>query len=291
MKYRFISEHAPEEHSVGLMCRVLKVSRSGYYASRKRPVSKRAKANARLLEEIKTIYQESRSTYGSPRVHRALRRKGLSCGRHRVARLMAKETIVAKTRRRYRVTTRASVSALPAPDRLKRVFDAREAHTIWTGDITYIATDEGWLYLAIVLDLYSRAVVGWATSERIDAELVCSALERARYRYRPCGEIIMHSDRGSQYTSHLFRKMLGEAEPVPLLQSNGFSCFDNAVTESFFHTLKTELVYFEHYRSRLDAHQSVFDYIESFYNNQRLHSSIGYVTPMEKLTGIINKAA
>jgi putative transposase len=174
---------------------------------------------------------------------------------------------------------------------LKRVFEASEAHAIWTGDITYIPTDEGWLYLAVVLDLFSRAVVGWSTSDRIDAPLVCRALERARYRFRPFGETVMHSDRGSQYTSDLFRKMLQKAEPVPLVQSNGFSCFDNAVSESFFHTLKIELVYFEHYRSRCQAHGSLFDYIESFYNNQRLHSSIGYVTPMEKLTGIINKAA
>jgi putative transposase len=290
MKYRFIAEHA-REHAVWLMCQVLKVSRSGYYASRKRPVSERQKANARLLEEIKSVYQESRSTYGSPRIHRALRRKGLSCGRHRVARLMQTAHVAAKTRRRYRVTTKASAVALPAPNLLQRVFDAPEAHAIWTGDITYIPTDEGWLYLAIVLDLFSRAVVGWSTSDRIDAALVCQALERARFRFRPCGVIIMHSDRGSQYTSHLFRTMLQEAEPVPLVQSNGFSCFDNAVTESFFHTLKTELVYFEHYRSRCQAHGSLFDYIESFYNNQRLHSSIGYVTPMEKLTGLINKAA
>jgi putative transposase len=272
------------------MCKVLGVSRSGYYAFRTRRVSKRAEANARLLEEIKRVHHESRSTYGAPRVHAALRRRGLVCSKNRVARLMAGASIVAKMPRRFRVTTKAKEGVLPAPDRVNRVFEAEHPHAVWTGDITYLWTEEGWLYLAVVLDLYSRAVVGWATSERIDAALVCRALERAVYRFRPLAELIMHSDRGSQYTSRVFREMLLR-QPSPLLQSNGYSCFDNAVTESFFHTLKNELVSFEHYNSRIQAHESLFDYIESFYNMQRLHSSIGYLTPMEKLEQSITRAA
>ncbi len=289
MKYEFISEHR-HEHAIWLMCKVLEVSRSGYYAFRRHTAGEREQANARLLESIKVVHRDSHGTYGSPRVHQALRRKGISCGRNRVARLMADAGLVAKARRRYRTTTRQRQGVTAAPDLLKREFTAERPHQIWTGDITYIWTEEGWLYLAVILDLFSRVIVGWATSDRIDSSLVCAALDRALYRFRPAWDLIAHSDRGSQYTSRLYRAML-ERQPVPLLQSNGLSCFDNAVTESFFHTLKTELVSFEHYRSRGEAHQSLFEYIEIFYNNRRLHSSIGYQTPMEKLEKSIRQAA
>jgi len=289
MKYQFIAEHA-HEHSVRLMCEVLGVSRSGYHKFCHGRISERAAANVRLLEHIKTIHQESRSTYGSPRVHQELKRRGIACGRHRTARLMANAGLVGRARQRFRTTTRQRKSAPAAPDLLKREFTAEHPHEVWTSDITYIWTDEGWLYLAVILDLCTRAVVGWATSSRIDATLVCAALTRALSRYRPLWEVIMHSDRGSQYTSELFRQLLAK-QPVPLEQSNGLSCFDNAVTESFFHTLKTELVSFEHYRSREEAHRSLFEYIEVFYNNNRLHSSIGYIPPMEKLEEYLRKAA
>jgi putative transposase len=288
-KYAFISEYA-HEHSIALMCKVLNVSRSGFYRFRQHTMSDRERANVRLLEEIKRVHQASRGIYGSPRVHRELNNKGNACGRHRVARLMAKEGIVAKTRRRFRVTTRQRSGGTSAPDLLKRDFSAERPHQIWTSDITYLWTTEGWLYLAVILDLYSRAIVGWATSERIDAQLVCTAFHRALWQYRPRWSLIFHSDRGSQYTSRAFRALLA-MQPIPFVQSNGSSCYDNAVTESFFHTLKTESVDFEHFQSRTEAHQHLFDYIEVFYNQQRLHSSLGYNTPVRMMQEINNKKA
>ncbi len=287
MRYAFISEYS-QEHSITLMCTLLNVSRSGFYKFRRHIVSARENANVRLLEEIKAIHQESRETYGSPRIHRELVKNGKPCGRHRVARLMAKEGIVGKIRRRFRTTTRARKGAVPAPDLLKRYFAAVRPHQVWTSDITYIWTNEGWLYLAVILDVFSRAIVGWATSERIDAPLVCTAFQRACWQYRPGLRVILHSDRGSQYTSKVFRKLLA-AQPVPFIQSNGLSCYDNAVTETFFHTLKTESLHFEHFPTRLEAHKHLFDYIEVFYNQKRLHSSLGYCTPREILQGINNK--
>jgi putative transposase len=289
MKYAFISEYA-HEHSVVLMCKVLRVSRSGYYRSRRHVPSPREKANVRLLEEIRSVHARSRGIYGSPRVHQELIKRGHACGRHRVARLMAQEGIVGKIRRRYRTTTRQSRTAKASPDLVQREFTACRPHQLWTSDITYIWTDEGWLYLAVILDMYSRAIVGWATSAQINAELVCTALVRAVVQYRPGLRVIFHSDRGSQYTSKIFRNLLAEQE-VPFLQSNGLSCYDNAVTETFFHTLKTESIAFEHFRTREEAHHYLFDYIEVFYNQNRLHSSLGYRTPREILQGITNKKA
>lgn len=289
MKYTFVSEYA-HEHSIVLMCKLLNASRSGYYKFRHHIVSAQEIANVRLLEKIKIIHEESHGIYGSPRVHRELIKKGNACGRNRVARLMAKEGIVAKVRRRYRTTTRQRQGAIAAPDLLKRDFTAERPHQVWTSDITYIWTAEGWLYLAVILDLYSRAIVGWATSERIDARLVCTAFQRALWQYRPGLPVIFHSDRGSQYTSRMFRDLLA-AQPVKFIQSNGLSCYDNAVTESFFHTLKTESVDFEQFQSRAEAHHHLFDYIEVFYNQKRLHSSLGYHTPCETLQGINNSKA
>jgi putative transposase len=288
-KYAFISEYA-HEHSIALMCKVLRVSRSGYYRFRGHVPSSREKANVRLLQEIRTVHAKSRGIYGSPRVHRQLIKQGHRCSRHRVARLMAQEGIVGKIRRRYRATTRQSRTAKAAPDLLQREFTAVRPHQVWTSDITYIWTDEGWLYLAVILDVFSRAIVGWATSAKINAELVCVAFQRAVRQYRPGLRVIFHSDRGSQYTSKMVRDLLAKQE-VPFIQSNGLSCYDNAVTESFFHTLKSESIAFEHFRTRDEAHHYIFEYIEVFYNQQRLHSSLGYHTPWETLQGIINKNA
>jgi transposase InsO family protein len=203
---------------------------------------------------------------------------------------MAKEGIVAKVRRRYRITTRQRRGAIAAPDLLKRNFTAERPHQVWTSDITYIWTTEGWLYLAVILDLYSRAIVGWATSARIDAELVCTAFQRALWQYRPGSPVIFHSDRGSQCTSKTFRALLAE-HPGRFIQSNGLSCYDNAVTESCFHTLKVESVDFEYFQRRAEAHLHLFDYIEVFYNHKRLHSSLGYHTPLEILQGRIKSMA
>lgn len=289
MKYAFVSDYA-HEHSIVLMCKLLKASRSGFYRFRQHIVSNQETANVRLLEEITIVHQASRGIYGSPRVHRELNDKGIACGRHRVARLMAKEGIVAKVRRRFRVTTRQRKGVTYAPDLLERDFTAERPHQVWTSDITYIWTSEGWLYLAVILDLFSRTIVGWATSERIDAQLICTAFHRALWQYRPHLPVIFHSDRGSQYTSKMFRALLAKQSGL-FMQSNGLSCYDNAVTESFFHTLKTESVDFEHFQSRSETHQHLFDYIEVFYNQKRLHSSLGYHTPEQKLQGINNKKA
>ena len=289
MKYAFVSEYA-HEHSIVLMCKLLNASRSGYYRFRQHTVSAQEMANVKLLEQIKIVHQASRGIYGSPRVHRELNKTGNACGRHRVARLMAKEGIVAKIRLRFRVTTRQRKGVAFAPDLLERNFTAERPHQVWTSDITYIWTTEGWLYLAVILDLYSRAIVGWATSDRIDAQLVCTAFHRALWQHRPTSSVIFHSDRGSQYTSRMFRALLA-MQPLPFVQSNGSNCYDNAVTESFFHTLKTESVDHEHFQTRAEAHQHLFDYIEVFYNQKRLHSSLGYNTPMTMLQEINNKQA
>lgn len=289
MRFAFINEYA-QEHSIALMCAVLEVSRSGYYRFRRHLMSAHAKADVRLLEEIRIVHQASRGTYGSPRMHRELIKRGHACGRHRVARLMAKEGIVAKTRRRYRTTTHQNPGAKAAPDLLQRTFSALRPHHIWTSDITYIWTEEGWLYLAVVLDVFSRAIVGWATSAWINADLVCTAFQRAVWQYRPALWVIFHSDRGSQYTSRKFRSLLS-AQQAYFIQSNGLSCYDNAVTETLFHTLKTEALNGERFLTREEAHQHLFDYIERFYNNTRLHSSLGYNTPREMLLGLINNIA
>jgi putative transposase len=280
MKYQFIAEYE-HEHSVALMCKVLHASRSGYYVFHQGHVGPREKANRILLEEIRAVYACSRETYGSPRVFQDLRAQGIACGRHRVTRLMAKAGIVARVSRRYRTTTRPRANAKYAPDRLQRSFQAQHPHQVWTSDITYIWTGEGWLYLAVVMDLYSRLIVGWASAGRIDAALVCSALRRALLRHRPNTGVIVHSDRGSQYTSEAVQLLLARNQPEPLLPSHGSSCYDNAVTESFFHTLKTEYVHFEQYQTREEGHRGLFDYIEVFYNRQRRHSSLGYHTPAE----------
>ncbi|CAG0999053.1 Putative transposase InsK for insertion sequence element IS150 [Anaerolineae bacterium] len=289
MKYAFISEFA-HEHSVALMCKLLGASRSGYYRFRLHIVSARATANVRLLEEIKIVHQASRGIYGSPRIHFELNKKGKPCGRHRVARLMAKDGIAAKSHRRFRVTTRQREGAIASPDLLGREFVTECAHQVWVSDITYIWTTEGWLYLAVILDLFSRTVVGWATSARIDAELVCTAFQRATERYPLRFPLIMHSDRGSQYTSAMFRALLS-CQSVLVFQSNGKSCYDNAIAESFFHTIKTEGVNHEQFARRDECHGFLFDYIEVFYNQQRLHSSLGYNTPMQMLQEIINTQA
>lgn len=281
MRYEFIADHR-KEHSITLMCSVLEVSRSGYYAFLGRTPSRRQVANERLLERIRLVHAMSHEIYGSPRVHRELVNQGLRCGRHRVARLMARGAISSRCRKRFRKTTQVRRGARVAPDLVQRRFTAGRSHQIWTSDITYIWTMEGWLYLAVVLDLFSRAIVGWATAARIDASLVCQAFRRAFQRHRPVETLITHSDRGSQYTSDMFIDLI-KAQPFTVQQSHALSCYDNAVTESFFHTLKTEWVPFQDNRTRVEAHANLFRYVEVFYNNQRLHSSLGYLTPAEKL--------
>ncbi len=267
------------------MCRVLRVSRSGYYSfcrGVERGGSAREQANGKLLEAIRKIHEEVDGLYGSPRIYKTLQEQGIGCSRHRVERVMAKNNIRAKTvRARKKITTHSTKQERTLrPDLLQRNFTADCPHALWMGDVTYLWTEEGWLYLAVVLDLFSRAVVGWTTSARLDTALVSEALRRAftRYDYPGVlsGTLVFHSDRGTTYTSEAFEHLLVDAAVV---HSYAYSCFDNAIVESFFHTLKSECTQFHVFKTREQAQASLFRYLEVFYNRRRLHSSLGYRTP------------
>jgi transposase InsO family protein len=265
-------------------CRVLGVSASGYYAWRDRGPSARAVANQNLLHDIQRIHWDNRKLYGSPRVHAVLRSEGQKVGKSRVEKLMRQNDLCALSKKRVRVTTTDSNHNLPiAPNVLDRNFGALAPNQKWCADITYIPTDEGWLYLATILDLYSKKIVGWAMREHMRTELCLAALMMAIQRQRPCSGLIHHSDRGSQYASDHYRQALADAKMVQSMSRKG-NCWDNAPAESFFHTLKTELVHHKHYATREDAKRDIFTYIEGYYNRQRIHSSLGYITPeqMEK---------
>ncbi len=277
-KYQFIDEFK-RVYRIRVMCRVLDVSRSGYYAWVKRRPSNREKANAAVRVKIRESFFGSKERYGSPRVYQELRAAGILCSESRVARLMRQEGLVARAGRLFRVTTRPNPAITRyAPDRLQQCFQASCPDEIWTSDITYIWTREGWLYLAIVMDLYSRYIVGWATSSSLKAEIITKALRRALQVRRPQGTLIFHSDRGTQYTSEAVKKLLANTKTM-IVASHAYSCFDNAVTETFFHTLKTELVCWERYNSRNEAHSSLFEYIEIFYNRKRRHSALEGYSP------------
>ncbi len=280
MKYQFIHRHRLR-FPVLLSCRVLKVRPSGYYAWTKRPLSRRERENARLLKQIRSIHEQSRKTYGSPRIARELRRKGLYASRQRVARIMRKHGIRAKTRRRFKVTTNSKHRHFISPNLLKQNFSAESPNRIWVSDITYIRTYEGWLYLTVILDLFNREVVGWSVSPRLTAETTSvAALEQACGRQRPDPNLIFHSDKGIQFAAVEFRKVLSRNIMIQSMSGKG-NCYDNAVAESFFHTLKTELVHHERYETRNQAKRSVLEYIEFFYNRIRLHSALDYQTPIE----------
>jgi putative transposase len=279
MKYAFMAEHK-QEFSLKRMCRVLKVSRSGYYAWKDRSPSMRTKDNVSLLVEIRSAYQKSHKTYGSPRIHAYLRRKGVICGRNRVARLMRRHQIVAKRfLRRRREATSPGTFALKAPNLLDREFSAVLPNQKWVSDITYIDTSEGWLYLASILDLHSRRVVGWAMSDKMDAALVNQALHMALVNRQPSAGFLHHSDRGSQYTSEEYQQQLAALQCQVSMSRPG-NCYDNAVMESFFATLKTECAT-SRFTSKAEARTALFEYIEGWYNRQRLHSSLDYLSPVE----------
>jgi putative transposase len=279
MKYAFMAEHK-QEFSLKRMCRVLKVSRSGYYAWKDRSPSMRTKDNVSLLVEIRSAYQQSHKTYGSPRIHAYLRRKGVICGRNRVARLMRRHQIVAKRfLRRRREATSPGTLALKAPNLLDREFSAVLPNQKWVSDITYIDTSEGWLYLASILDLHSRRVVGWAMSDKMDAALVNQALHMALVNRQPSAGFLHHSDRGSQYTSEEYQQQLAALQCQVSMSRPG-NCYDNAVMESFFATLKTECAT-SRFTSKAEARTALFEYIEGWYNRQRLHSSLDYLSPVE----------
>jgi transposase InsO family protein len=277
--FQFIDSHL-EEFEVQVMCEVLDVSRSGYYAWRSRSASQREMADKRYLAQIKQIHHESRQAYGYERIWLALQAQAVDCGKHRVRRLMRQEGLIAKQTKRYKRTTKANPEHRPAPNLLEGNFKADKPNTKWSADITYIPTQEGWLYLAVILDLFSRRIVGWAMSARMTQQLVCSALQMALHQRRPTGPLVHHSDRGSQYTSQAFQGLLAGRGITPSMSGRG-NCYDNAPVESFFGTLKGELVNHAVYRTRQDAMTDIFLYLEGFYNRNRLHSTIGFLSPAD----------
>ena len=280
MKRQFMEAHR-DEFPVTRMCQVLRVSSSGYYASRGRPLSQREQDNQGIVNQIKEIHTVSRETYGSPRVHAALVRQGIHCNKKRVERLMRVHKIRGKQRGRRRVKTTDSAHNLPvAPNLLRRQFQADTPNQKWVTDITYIPTDQGWLYLAAVVDLFSRRVVGWSMGSTMQGSLVKNALWMAIADRRPPAGLLHHSDRGSQYASFAYQSLLGDYQIVASMSRTG-NCYDNAPMESFFGTLKCELVHDRQYHTRAEARQDIFEYIEVFYNRKRLYSSLGYLSPAQ----------
>jgi transposase InsO family protein len=279
MKYRFIETYLTK-YSVGRLCILLGISRSGYYAWRKRKPSQRAQNNQALMDHIRRIHKQSRKAYGSPRVYAQLKKQGYSCTKKRVARLMRQAGL--KGQRKYRkvITTNSKHNYPVAANVLNREFQAEKPNQKWVADITYIPTDEGWLYVAGVLDLFSRKIVGWDMSSQIDATLVENALRMALYQRQPGKGLLHHSDRGSQYASYQIRNILA-ANQVQVSMSGRGNCYDNAVMESFWGTLKNEWVHHQKYRTRSEARTDIFSYIEGFYNTVRLHSTLGYLSPAE----------
>lgn len=270
-----------KEFKIEKMADVLGVSRGGYYEFIERKPSKRALENEVLVEEIKKTHKNSRGLYGSPRLHAELRKQGQKCSRKRVSKLMKQEKIQARMRKKWKKTTQPSKKAMEiAPNHLDQQFTVNEPNKVWVSDITYVWTAEGWLYVAVVLDLFSRRVVGLSMGDRLETELVTRALKQALYRRLINGELMHHSDRGCQYTSKEFRD-LTLSHGIRLSMSAKGHCYDNAVAESFFHTMKTEHIYLTHYRTREEAKTSIFEYIEVFYNRLRLHSTLGYMSPLE----------
>ena len=280
MSFRFIEDHR-DAYPVRVLCDVLEVSPAGYYAWRTRPPSARSTASGELVTAIRQVHQDSGGRYGSPRVHAALRAQGRGTSRGRIERLMRRHGIRAIMAPPRRARTTDSRHALPiAPNLIDRDFTATAPNRIWLADITYIPTGEGWLYLAAIMDLYSRKIVGWTMRDHLRSELASTALTMAIQRQRPAIGLIHHSDRGVQYASHDYRAALAGAG-ITASMSRKADCFDNAPMESFFHTLKTELVHHRQYKTRQQAQRDIFAFIEGFYNRTRLHSSIGYISPIE----------
>lgn len=281
MRHACIRRHE-DAYTVALMCRVLRVSRAGYYAWRRRATPARTVADAALTTVIAAVHATSRRTYGSPRVHAALRADGTRVGRKRVARLMRDAGLVARRRRRFVVTTESRHAQPIAANRLDRQFAIATIggpDRVWASDVTYLATREGWLYLAVVLDLGTRRVVGWAMRHTLEAELTMAALTMALAQRRPGPGVLHHSDRGSQYAGHAYQQLLTTNRMGCSMSKKG-DCWDNAVVESFFATLKIELVAGADWPTREAARAAVFEYVEIWYNRRRLHSALGYVTPM-----------
>lgn len=276
MKYEFIEANR-RSYPVRAMCQALSVSTSGYYAARGRPLSRRSQRQVLLTDHIRVIHISSRETYGAPRIYAELSARGIACCENTVAKLMQRAQIMPKAIRRFRVTT-DSRNTKASPNLLDRVFQATEPNVCWATDITYIPTREGWLYLAAILDWYSRAVVGWGMSKTLDAKLAMDALNMA-INQRGTAPAILHSDQGSTYAAADYRQLLTRHAIRQSMSRKG-DCWDNAPMESFFHTLKTELVMHCDYKTRDQARASLFEYMEVFYNRQRRHSTICYTAPL-----------
>lgn len=268
------------QYSITRLCSTMNVSRRGYYDWLNRPDSQRTLANRELLVEIKRVFYLYREVYGAPRIHRTLLRQGVVCGLNRVARLMRENGVVPRTVRKFRVTTDSRNSRHPAKNLLDRQFAAARPNEKWVADVTYIPTREGWLFLATVLDLYSRKIVGWSMSDRLLSELAQKALQHAIDARRPTAGLIVHSDQGKEYYAGEYQQLLRKYGLVCSM-SRGGDCYDNAVMESFYHSMKVEETHHRDFRTRAEAREALFDYIEIFYNRQRLHSSIGYQSPIE----------
>jgi putative transposase len=270
-------QHA--EFSVSSVCRILEVSRSGYYEWRGRSPSAHADTDQQLQTKVQHYFAQGRGTYGTRRIKHLLAQEGLQVSRRRIGRLLTQAGLRCKTRRKFKAPTASGHAQTVAPNQLNREFMVQKPDTVYVGDITYLPTGEGWLYLAVVLDLCSRAVVGWSMANHMRAELVNHALSMALGQRRPAAGLLMHTDRGSQYGADSYRQLLSQHEIQASMSRKG-NCWDNAVAESFFHTLKVELIYREDFDTHEQAQTAVFEYIEVFYNRQRCHSANGYLAPL-----------
>ena len=277
MRYRFIRTHRAE-FSLSALCRAMQVSRAGYYAWSQRSPSARSEANALLTERIKAVFSDSNGTYGSPRLYTELKEQGLTCSEKRIARLMCLASLCAVRPKRFVVTTDSDHAFPVAENVLAREFTCDTPNAKWSSDLTYVWTGEGWLYLAVILDLFSRRVVGWAMGTTLERSLVMSALSMEQGNRDPPSGLLLHSDRGSQYASHDYQKRLREAGIVCSMSRKG-NCWDNAPTESFFATLKKECVHRTRFTTRTEARGAIFWWIEIWYNRKRRHSSLGYLSP------------
>lgn len=262
------------------MCRVLRVSASGYYAWCTRKASPRSQEDRILFTKIKRIHDQSRHAYGYVKTWKALEAEGVACGKHRVARIRRQHGIETKRSKRFKITTRSKHQHWIAPDAVKRSFQADQLNQVWAGDVTFIPTRQGWLYLAILLDLYSRKIIGWAMSNRNDQQLTLHALQMAITHRSPKANLIHHTDRGRLYATDKYRALMQQHNIVPSMGRKG-DCYDNAVSETFFSTLKNELTHYRNYATREQARTEIFEYIECFYNRQRIHQTLNYLTPVD----------
>lgn len=279
MKYGFIKEHC-DEHSVALMCPLFSVSRSGYYAWLHYIPSNRFLANKKLDEEIVSVFIDNKSRYGSPRITKELNKKGMDCTYKRVAKRMQIMNLKALAKRKFKVTTDSAHTKPVYENILNRDFTTTAVNQKWAGDITYIATEQGWLYLAVIIDLHSRAIIGWSMNARMTKQLVCDALLMALFNRKFPEGVLVHTDRGSQYCSKKYRSIMANNKLIGSMSRRG-NCWDNAISESFFHTLKVELIHQNKYLYKEQAQRSIFQYIEGYYNKKRMHSAIDYKTPYE----------